>query len=691
METTIHNGECVPDDIAADDIIHIRPLGKQGGLCTLFWGHKVGLDVDVVIKRAKRRYLNSMDDLREAHLLTSLHHRYLPNVYDVKRGSDGFNYTVMEYIPGCTLREYVRRFGAVEESIALKWVTQLCDVASYLHSHKPHAIIHSDLKPENIIIRPDRDICVIDFNTALQFRNEEEQLEAIGATPGYAAPEQFNLPVDRFPVDSPLRNIAAQSFGQVSTATDVYAIGALAYYMLTGFDPKLWTEDTISLKRYNISLSNSFRAIIEKAMQRDPSQRFKDGQAMLHALEHRGSTQPKKRGHTVAVIAAMVLLAAGVLFASSFLRVGRNDRYQTLLEEAEKSLREGDKEASIAALRNAVANKPECIDAYLPLGLLLYQEGNYEEVIALTEQSSALKVTAGLDEEQFARTSAELSSLTSDCFYITRQDNKALLKRQEAVYFQPENAAYQYALAAAFAREGQVEEAERTVIYARSIQSNPLGEAIVLGEIDRAQGLYDTAGKKLFEAAEATSDDALATRLYLDAADCCQSTEEGNCDGAVAILQSACGRPGLTGNEDLRIAISNAYLEKSKQNGVNETECYENALENLKTAAEYGGNSFELLQNTAAVLSYLKQYEAAEGILDQLERDYPDDYRVPLWETQLKMDRESEKPFDIRDYSSLTDSWKRAKELYQFAINPDAQMAYLEDAFEQLRASGYDI
>ena len=87
----------------------------QGGTGELFRAHKRGLDVEVVIKRCKTRYHGRMDETREARILKNLRHQYLPRIYDVIYGADGYAYTVMDYIQGCNLEEYVRRHGALSQ------------------------------------------------------------------------------------------------------------------------------------------------------------------------------------------------------------------------------------------------------------------------------------------------------------------------------------------------------------------------------------------------------------------------------------------------------------------------------------------------------------------------------------------------------------------------------------------------
>ena len=178
VKSSMPQTDTIPKDVLGD-IDKVRPLGKKGGFSHLFRGHKTGLDVDVVIKRIKPDFGRKMDETEEAHILTELRHQYLPRVYDLKKSSDGYIYMVMEYIHGMTLTDYIAKYGELNQKLALKWTREICQVVNYMHTRKPHGIIHSDLKPDNIMVTKDGNICVIDFNASLKVRSPEDELQAI--------------------------------------------------------------------------------------------------------------------------------------------------------------------------------------------------------------------------------------------------------------------------------------------------------------------------------------------------------------------------------------------------------------------------------------------------------------------------------------------------------------------------------
>jgi len=154
--------------------------------------------------------------LREGETLRSLDHPAIPRIHATLI-SDRRHYLVMDLIEGETLERLQERHASValEEHLVVSWADQVLDVLSYLHG-RPSPVIFRDLKPANLMLTPDGRIRLIDFGIARVFSRQSKGT-AIG-TPGYAPPEQYQ--------------------GLAEPASDLYALGATMYHMLTGRDPR---------------------------------------------------------------------------------------------------------------------------------------------------------------------------------------------------------------------------------------------------------------------------------------------------------------------------------------------------------------------------------------------------------------------------------------------------------------------
>ena len=101
------------------DYENIHVLNRLGGTGDVFAAHKKGMDIDVVIKRTQVQYHDRIKQENESIILKSLKHQYLPRIYDVLYGQDGCIYTVMDYIKGENLEQYVLKNGPVTQKSAI--------------------------------------------------------------------------------------------------------------------------------------------------------------------------------------------------------------------------------------------------------------------------------------------------------------------------------------------------------------------------------------------------------------------------------------------------------------------------------------------------------------------------------------------------------------------------------------------
>ena len=171
-------------------IYEIQEQIGAGGGGVVYIGRHLRLNKQVVLKADKRTLSVGTEKLRrEVDMLKDLSHRYIPQVYDFVQ-EDGVVYTVMDYIEGESLDKRLARNEIPTQPELIKWSCQLLEALAYLHSRPPYGILHGDIKPANIMIRPNGDICLIDFNIALSLG--EDGAVKVGFSRGYASPEHYS-------------------------------------------------------------------------------------------------------------------------------------------------------------------------------------------------------------------------------------------------------------------------------------------------------------------------------------------------------------------------------------------------------------------------------------------------------------------------------------------------------------------
>lgn len=673
-------GETVVMDAAAilgADYEHMVPL-TPGGTGEVFRAHKRGLDVDVVVKRVKSRYQGQMSERREANILKNLRHQYLPRIYDIISGSDGFLYTVMDYIPGCDLEQYVARYGALPQKLVVKWMRQLCEVVVYLHSQKP-AVIHCDLKPANIMVTPEGNLCLIDFNTALHVKDGE--MQALGATCGYAAPEQYNISpqaVEHLP--PALRDQwrvwcrKAQPYGAVTERTDVYGMGAVAYFMLTGYTPGHCLEEVIPLERYHIALGEALRVVVEKAMRPDPARRFPSARGMLAALENLKKNDRRYRRwqrscQVTAVALGLLLLLSGfsLWMGLELRRESRGEDYLALVEEADQLIAQQQYDESLKVLQEAVVLDEARIEAYIRTSTVLYRLGRYQECVDLLSGLTFVYDSGVMTQADFDYAQAELNYVLGSCRFQLEDYAGAEENFSLAAWFAPDEPRYLRDLAVCQAKEGSMEQAQATYQTLRGMENaSPEDLLLVEGELSYAQGQYEAALTALRQLKD-SADPALSSRSYLLAAQCCRAL--GDLEGEISLLEEAVSRLDASSSALHTQELADAYLRLGVQRG--ESAPYRRALELCQSLMERGTAALEVRLNAALAQQYLGDVPGALATVEQAVADYPNDYRGYARLAFLCLDRQ------VNDPDRARSAYEQAQTLYQAAGVQDSEMAYL--------------
>jgi|GEM_PF-3184602 len=188
-------------------------------------------------------------------------------------------YIVMEYVPGKTIAELLKATRTVEQKDALKIARQ---VAAALASAHDKGIIHSDIKPSNIMLTPPGDVKVLDFGMALDVSNVTSS--QVAGTPTYFSPEQVD----------PL------NFGTPRIQTDIYSLGATLYEMLCGRPPFQFTTTLLQLAKdiaertavpvtkYNEEILPEVEDLVKRCLEKHPDDRFQTPRELIAAIDRIG-------------------------------------------------------------------------------------------------------------------------------------------------------------------------------------------------------------------------------------------------------------------------------------------------------------------------------------------------------------------------------------------------------------------
>jgi serine/threonine protein kinase len=255
----------------------LGPLG-EGAQGSTFDGVDAREGRPVAIKRFDVRGASAWKDVelaeREARVLQSLSHPKLPRYVD-RFEEDGALYLVMEKIEGESLAAIRKRGGALGERDVERLLKDAADVLAYLHGRSP-PVFHRDLKPGNVIRRPDGSYAFVDFG-AVRDKLRPEGGSTVVGTFGYMAPEQFQ--------------------GRALPGSDVYAVGATAVAMLTGREPEQLPHKGLALDVRGALAGRAgdrMIAVLQKMLEPDPDRRAASIAPLLAQLAGRAERDARR-------------------------------------------------------------------------------------------------------------------------------------------------------------------------------------------------------------------------------------------------------------------------------------------------------------------------------------------------------------------------------------------------------------
>lgn len=210
------------------------------------------------------------DFIRESRMLQSLSHPTLAHVFDLFIEENKY-YLVMEFVPGHNLEDELVQYRkeALDWEDVTAWGMQLADTLTYLHSRTP-PIIYRDLKPANVMLLPDGSVKLIDFGIARWLHPMRMTDTMQLGTDGYAPLEQYS--------------------SRSEPRSDVYALGASLYHLLTGRVPeaaplRMAGHSLKSIREVNPRTPEVVERVIFKALSLQPQDRFRSAQEMREGLE----------------------------------------------------------------------------------------------------------------------------------------------------------------------------------------------------------------------------------------------------------------------------------------------------------------------------------------------------------------------------------------------------------------------
>ncbi len=352
-----------PEGTILDGKYEIWKEVGRGGMSIVYLARDKRLNKQWAVKEIKNDGSKSTETLlkgleREANILKNVDHPVLPRIVDII-DQNGVIYVVMDFIEGVTISDRLKEEGAQPQELVIEWGLQLASALDYLHNMKP-PIIYRDMKPSNVMIKPEGGVKLIDFGTAKEYVIENNADTTALGTRGYAAPEQFG--------DSKGHGIY-----NTDARTDIYNLGATLYHVVTGMNPCEPPYEIKPIREWNPKLSSGLEKILLKCTQPNPDDRYQSCKELMYALEHYNELDDEYRKKdkkslaifTGAVVLSLICGGVAVYGRKGILRERLNN-YNNYVESGD-SARYVDNDLKTAAdyYKMAFELEPDETEAYL--------------------------------------------------------------------------------------------------------------------------------------------------------------------------------------------------------------------------------------------------------------------------------------------------------------------------------------
>lgn len=655
----------------------LEKLGEGAGGIVYKAYHR-RLRQEVVIKRYRKGVISLSGNRREADILKNLRHSYLPQVLDFFE-TDEDVCTVMSYVPGksfARLLEEGRRFTSRELA---RWGMQICSALNYLHSQEP-PVIHCDIKPANVMLTPQGDICLIDFNISFYLGDTS----VLGYTNGYTSPEQYLIALSRESGRGTPEEV------KIDERTDIYSVGATLYHLAVGQKVGDYREriDTGLLSGVT---GEAFAQVIEKALRVDPGQRWQSAYDMFRALQN----IPKKDRRYLSLLhrqtAVRTLLAA--LLAGCILLTGygiseikreRMDSYNSLVEEQIRLIENNDFEEQEKVFEEASGLIPSSLESYYQNAYALYKQERYEDCIAFVDYDICENEKLDLAQARMA----DVYYLRADSYFRLEQYEDAADAYEDVFRMGTRHTAYYRDYAIALAYAGEEEEAQDVLQEAIDYGLKEDSIYYAKGEIENALGKPDAALQEFGQCISISDDNEMKARAYLMMDSIYE--EKGSGTSQRDILLKA--KEDLPAEEQMQILEHLAAVDIELADTTGKAEYREEAVETLVQIIGQGWGTFTTFDTLAVQYQKQGDLEQAQKTADQMLKDYGEDYRIYMRYAFLEIDVQGLRENASRDYTKFAGYCEKAEELYQQQVkdnNTDEEMQLLEEVYRQVEEGGW--
>lgn len=656
-------------EVLSDTYRIIRKLGEgSGGI--VYLAYHTRLQKEVVLKEIKNTKKNIEKIRREVDILKNLKHSYLPQVLDFLE-LDGTYYTVMSYISGKSLQQVMDEGYTPTLQQMIRWGMQLASALNYLHKQNP-PIIHSDIKPSNIMLTPQGTICLIDFNISFFLDGKT----VLGYTNGYSSPEQ--------------KALAKHHSGKkviLDDKTDIYSVGATFYYL--AMKNKAINPDFKCLEERT---NGAFANVIKTCLAEDKKDRYSDAFSLFKAFQAIPKKDKRfralKHKHRLFFLLLYSILLSSILLCGYGLHTLKKERvqkYNDLVAEQIQYREEKNQKKEEQSFKKARKLLPSSIESFYQNALMIYETREYQKCLDFISYD----ILQNEDLDLLQNKLADVYNLKANC-HFQLEDYSQAVKSYETL-FKLGGLKYDYyrGYAIALAYNKQTEKARE--VLQEAIDHGMHDDAIYFtkGEIAKTLGKDKEAITALKKSLQLTKDYELMERAFIIIGDIYE--KNGNQDDARLIWKDACDK--LPTQHRLIVMERWIQTDINLAAASDDSKIYQReAVKLLEKVIANHWETYDTYDNLVILNEKMKFYQEAEKYLKVMIKRYGNDYNIQKRYAFLQIDYQELLVNSKRDYRSFVNHYEQAKTLYEQREKQednDSEMDLLENVYQKVKAGGW--
>ena len=642
-----------------------KPIGKigEGSGGTIYKFRDLNLDMDVVFKEIKHSNVAKDYLYKEANILKNVSSPYLPKVFNSVQIEDMF-FTVMEFIPGYSFSNLLDMKTEFSQKEILKWSLQLCEAIEILHNQQP-PVLHCDIKPANIMLRENGNICLIDFNISMSLSDKKY----IGYSDGYSSPEL-------------IESITTSNIRIVDERTDIYSLGATLYHIITG--EKLKNDFNMELVRKCSSVE--FAIILQKACENNPKDRYQSIKEMHNAFQHIHENNSayisllyKQKRLKIFYLTGFVVSIILCLASIGVIRQDKLNQYFKLVDKQIEYRIEGKFDEEINIFKEASEMSPSNLQSYYQNAYSLYEQGNYEDCILFIKNQilGNEKIKDGQENEE------NVYYLMADSYYQLKEYENSINIYTELMKMKNLDALFYRDYAITLAYNGQIKVANEKLdeAIARGLTEDSIYYA--KSEMENALGNLDLAIENMNKALALSNDINLKQHAYIALSNYYRS--KSDLENVKMILEKA--HNNLPIEKQIQILESLAQVNIDLANRTSNNTFRYAAIDYLNIVIEQGWDSYQTYDNLVLLYEKSENYTQSLNVLKKMKSIYGEDYNYFKRLAFIEVELQNLNDLEDRNYEVFKEYYRKANSLYKG--QDDQEMSVLKTVYDRVIQGGW--